>query len=237
MFHFKQFTIQQDRTPMKVGTDGVLLGAWAEVDKAGHLLDIGTGTGLIALMAAQRNPTARIDAIEIEPAACGQARENILATPWHSRIQLVQTALQDYFPTIQYDCIVCNPPFFNHSTPTPDKGRTLARHSDSLPHPELIRHVARLLKKDGQFSVILPVPEGLDMIRNAIAYQLHPVHLTEVLPNPGKSPKRYLIAFRFNPTTPLIKDQLVIEFSRHQYSPEYIRLTKAFYLKIDRPNE
>lgn len=218
---------------MKIGTDGVLLGAWADLEKAVRILDIGTGTGLIALMAAQRNATAHIDAIEIEPSACSQARENILESPWTTRIRVVQTALQDYLPEVQYDCIVCNPPFFTHSTPAPDKGRTLARHNDSLPHPDLIQHVARLLKKDGHFCVILPVPEGEEMIRYATTYHLQPAHITEVLPNPGKPVKRYLIDFMFNPLVLGRRDELVIELQRHRYTPEYIRLTQPFYLKME----
>lgn len=218
---------------MKIGTDGVLLGAWADLEKAARILDIGTGTGLMALMAAQRNATAHIDAVEIEPSACSQARENILESPWRDRIRVVQTALQDYLPETKYDCIVCNPPFFTHSTPAPDKGRTLARHNDSLPHPDLIQHVARLLKKDGHFCVILPVPEGEEMIRYATTYHLQPVHITEVLPNPGKPVKRYLIDFRFSPLISSVRDELIIELGRHRYTPEYIRLTQPFYLKME----
>ena len=121
---------------MKVGTDGVLLGAWAELEEAASILDIGTGTGLIALMAAQRNAQARIDALEIEPAACQEAAHNIRISPWAERIRLYPQALQAFFPAIGYDCILCNPPFFVHSTPAPDNGRSLARHTGTLPHTD-----------------------------------------------------------------------------------------------------
>ena len=121
---------------MKVGTDGVLLGAWAELEEAASILDIGTGTGLIALMAAQRNAQARIDALEIEPAACREAAYNIRISPWAERIRLYPQALQAFFPAIGYDCILCNPPFFVHSTPAPDNGRSLARHTGTLPHTD-----------------------------------------------------------------------------------------------------
>ena len=121
---------------MKVGTDGVLLGAWAELEEAASILDIGTGTGLIALMAAQRNAQARIDALEIEPAACREAAHNIRISPWAERIRLYPQALQAFFPAIGYDCILCNPPFFVHSTPAPDNGRSLARHTGTLPHTD-----------------------------------------------------------------------------------------------------
>lgn len=232
MFQFKQFTIRQDRTPMKVGTDGVLLGAWATVEQAACMLDIGTGTGLIALMAAQRNLSAHIDALEIEPNACQQARENILASPWSQRITVIQTALQDYISPCTYDCILCNPPFFSQSTKTPDKGRTLARHNDSLPHPVLIEQVSRLLSPQGIFCVILPVAEALELIQQARPYRLFPAHITRVLPNPGKPPKRYLVQFAFDPARKQ-EDELVLELSRHHYSPEYRNLTKAFYLKME----
>ena len=216
---------------MKVGTDGVLLGAWAKLEHATHILDIGTGTGLIALMAAQRNSSAFIDALEIDLNACEQARENILASPWAQRITLIPTALQNYTSPRIYDCILCNPPFFSQSTKTPDQGRTIARHNDTLPHTVLLKHVSQLLTPQGIFCAILPVKEATEMIQNARQYRLFPKHITRVLPNPGKPPKRYLMLFACNETLPLT-DEIIIEYSRHQYSPEYINLTKAFYLKM-----
>lgn len=217
---------------MKVGTDGVLLGSWAGLEHARRILDIGTGTGLIALMAAQRNPDALIDALEIEPHACEQARENISASPWPQRVTVIHEAVQTYFPPDTYDCILCNPPFFRQSTKTPEQGRTLARHDDSLPHPVLAEHAGRLLSPQGVFCVILPVNEALEMIRHAQQYRLFPERVTRVRPNPDKPPKRYLIEFTFTATVPRT-DDLVIEFSRHRYSPEYIRLTRDFYLKME----
>jgi len=231
MFQFKQFTIQQDRTPMKVGTDGVLLGAWADVENAAHILDIGTGTGLIALMAAQRNSTAHIDALEIEPHACIQAQENVLASPWPQRITIIPTALQDFVSPVRYDCILCNPPFFSQSTKTPEQGRNLARHDDTLPRPVLLEQVTRLLASTGSFSLILPTSEAIKTLSYARRYHLFPQHITRVLPNPGKPPKRYLIKFS-NTETIVAEDELVIELSRHHYSAEYIHLTQAFYLQM-----
>lgn len=214
---------------MKVGTDGVLLGVWAELKNARTILDIGTGTGLIAIMAAQRNPLARIDAIEIESNAFEQAQENVIASPWHERIQVIQTSLQNYFPSKKYDSIVCNPPFFVHSTHNPNQGRTLARHSDTLPHTELITHAIRLLKPEGNLSIILPVAEAIKFIDHAARTKLYPVYITRVLPNPDKAPKRYLIQFKTT-QIPLVEDELVVELSRHQYSEAYVGLTKEFYL-------
>ncbi len=232
MFQFKQFTIKQDRTPMKVGTDGVLLGAWADLKEANHILDIGTGTGLIALMAAQRNPNASIDALEIEFNACLQAQENIYASSWAKRIQLIPKALQDYSSDIKYNSIVCNPPFFHQSTKTPNHGRTLARHNETLLHTELIQYVAKLLSPQGNFCVILPTNEALSMIEYAQQHQLYPSHITYILPTPEKPAKRYLIKFMTKPEI-LFEDKLIIELSRHKYSKEYIELTKDFYLHIE----
>lgn len=232
MFQFKQFSIQQDRTPMKVGTDGVLLGAWTDLEKATRILDIGTGTGLIALMSAQRNATAHIDALEIDPDAIGQARENVAASPWADRINIIPLSLQQYDSPVPYDCIVCNPPYFTQSTKTPHPGRTLARHNDTLPHRELIEHSKRLLSPEGNFQVILPVPEAMQLIEYARASRLYPVRITKVLPNPGKPPKRYLIKFSAT-LQEYSEDELIIEYKRHLYSPEYVRLTKSFYLNFN----
>lgn len=232
MFQFKQFTIRQDHTPMKVGTDGVLLGAWADTEKAHTILDVGCGTGIIALMSAQRNPHARIDAIEIEPNACRQAAENIQASPWKERIHVWPSALQTFSPPCLYDCIVCNPPFFINSTKAPDQGRTLARHSDTLPHAELLEHTSRLLAADGTLCVILPAGDAEVFLRQAVNSGLHAQHLTWVHPTPGKPPKRCLMRIGRKPTTAPTEEHLTIEISRHQYTEEYIRLTRAFYLYL-----
>ena len=201
---------------MKVGTDGVLLGAWAELEEAASILDIGTGTGLIALMAAQRNAQARIDALEIEPAACREAAYNIRISPWAERIRLYPQALQAFFPAIGYDCILCNPPFFVHSTPA----------------PELIVHAERLLTPHGKFQVILPVEEACQLIAYARRYHLFPRKITRVHPNPGKAPKRLLIQLT-RQALPPVETDLTVELSRHHYSEEYIALTREFYLKME----
>lgn len=214
---------------MKVGTDGVLLGAWAELNKAHSILDIGTGTGLLALMAAQRNPEAKIDAIEIEPEAARQAQENVNISPWTGRIRIYPVSLFEFSPHQTYDCILCNPPFFNNSTKNPNANRTLARHSDSLPHEALLESVVRLVSANGSFHIILPTEEAIAFIQLSEKFRLHLSRLTQVLPNPDKSPKRYLMTF--TPAyTPVQTNELTIEISRHLYTPEYIRLTRDFYL-------
>lgn len=231
MFRFKQFTVQQDKTAMKVGTDGVLLGAWANLEKTQAVLDIGTGTGLIALMAAQRNETARIDAIEIEAEAYLQARANVAHSPWADRIKVHRISLFDYFPDHKYDCIICNPPFFTRSTKNPDDKRTLARHNDTLPHDALAIAVSRLLSENGTAHFILPSAESEKFMLYTREANLYPQRITEVYPTPHSVSKRRLISLGFQQISPL-PDHLVIELSRHCYSEEYIRLTQDFYLNM-----
>ena len=262
MFKFKQFTIHQDRTAMKVGTDGVLLGAWAPVSpNAQRLLDIGTGTGLIALMLAQRlinsqckmqnaksiptnhlsiivNCALNITAIDIDQPSIEQATENIKNSPFAKYITTHHTSLQDHNPQEKYDAIICNPPYFVASLKCPDAQRTQARHTDSLSFDDLLQHSARLLNDGGSLSVILPITEGNQLIELAPKYGLTLTHLTEVHPTPTAPPKRLLLQFimhnsQLNHSSSLIShSSLTIEIARHQYTPEYIALTRDFYLKI-----
>lgn len=231
MFRFKQFTVRQERTAMKVGTDGVLLGAWADLERADAILDIGTGTGVIALMAAQRNPQALVDALEIDGEACGEAQENVERSPWKGRIRVIRGALQEFAPEKRYGCVVCNPPFFVDSTRTPDDHRTVARHCDALSHEELAEHAERLLTPEGCLCIILPVAEANRMTEYARRVGLFPSRITYVHPTPEKAPKRILAKFiRQERTTE--EDHLVVELSRHRYSKEYTALTKEFYLYL-----
>ena len=248
MFKFKQFTIHQDRTAMKVGTDGVLLGAWAPISpNTQRLLDIGTGTGLIALMLAQRltpnSSLLNISAIDIDQSSIEQATENIKNSPFAKYITTYHTSLQDYNPEEKYDAIVCNPPYFVASLKCPDVGRTQARHTDSLSFNDLLSHSARLLNDGGSLSVILPVTEGNQLIALAPQYGFTLTQLVHVLPTPTSQPKRLLIHFTKQSTDyrlqstdnsqlSTLNSQLIIELARHQYTPEYIALTHDFYLKM-----
>lgn len=216
---------------MKVGTDGVLLGAWADIENTSAILDIGTGTGLIALMAAQRNKTAEIDAVEIEPDACCQAKENVDDSPWNDRIRIYNTSIFDFFPEKKYDAIVCNPPFFINSTLTPDNSRTAARHCENFSHAELIRKVSRLLMLEGNFCIILPPSEARNLMVDASAEGLYAAQIVHLRPTVNKPPKRLMIKFTFKITVPETKE-LILELSRHQYSEECIALTKDFYLNL-----
>lgn len=231
MFRFKQFTVRQERAAMKVGTDGVLLGAWADLEDAGTILDVGTGTGVIALMAAQRNPQAVVDALDIDAEACLDARENAEASPWKERIRVFDCALQEFEPGRKYDCVVCNPPFFVRSTQTPDERRTLARHCATLSHEELAEHAARLLSPTGCFCTILPVTETGQLTEYARRAGLFPKRVTYVHPTPAKAPKRILTTFVKQEATPA-EEHLVVEVGRLRYSEAYTALTKDFYLYL-----
>ena len=232
-FKFKQFTVFQDRCAMKVGTDGVLLGAWADCENAKTILDIGTGTGLIALMLAQRSP-AHIDAIEIDQSASEQASENVTKSPWESRISVINKSLQQFTEQIdkKYDLIVSNPPFFQNSLYAPDQNRTNARHNASLEYEDILDASLKLLSNNGTLSLILPYLEGTMFIVKAAGKGLYCVRQTNVLPNPGKTPKRLLLEFAKS-KKPLVEQEIIIELNkRHEYSDAYKNLTRDFYLKF-----
>lgn len=215
---------------MKVGTDGVLLGAWCRVGLARRILDIGTGTGLIALMLAQRS-RAQISAIDIDRDAVSQARENVEASPWKGRIEVEWSDLRSYAPQERFDAIVSNPPYFAHSLECPDTRRNIARHTDSLDFEALISHSADLLLPQGTFSVILPADAQADFLSIASMHHLYLSRKTSVMSKPDIPPKRVLLELAKQPAG-CIADELVIELPNHMYSEAYIALTKDFYLKM-----
>lgn len=216
---------------MKVGTDGVLLGAWTTI-KSPNILDIGTGTGLIAIMLAQRNKNVIIDAVEIELDAYLEAKENIANCNWFDKIKAHNIPIQEYKSTNRYDLIVSNPPFFVDSTKAPKTNRNSARHTDSLSFADLIISVIRLLQPNGIFSSILPTNEAEQFIALAEQSKLYLNKKCNVRPNSQKKTKRVLMEFSFFKTE-MIESELIIETdTRHQYTKEYITLTKDFYLKF-----
>ena len=230
-FTFKQFTIRHDRCAMKVGTDGVLLGAWTDVSHSCHLLDIGTGTGLIALMLAQRCPQSTITAIDIDAEAVEQAIENVQSSPWADRVEVSLQDICTFTSNQFFDTIVSNPPYFIDSLKCPDNQRNTARHTDTLDAERLLESVARLLSNDGCFSIILPAEQTDLLIQTAYNQGLYPSRKTAVITRPGLPPKRVLMEFQKNKKA-LQTDELIIELERHVYSEEYITLTKEFYLKM-----
>ena len=233
-FQFKQFRIIQERSAMKVGMDGVLLGAWADPSAAERILDIGTGTGLIALMMAQKNNVAQIDAIEVDPDAFNEAVLNCQQSSWNNRIKLELCSFQEYAERAaqKYNLIVSNPPFFSNGVKAPLENRAQARHSDSLPLNVLISGAAGLLQEKGRIALVLP-NESLQEIESlAQSNGLFLSRLCRVKPNPVKPEFRILIELT-NRQNSLQEENLMIEFEKHHdYTPEYKELTSDFYLKF-----
>lgn len=229
-FKFKQFSIHQDRCAMKVGTDGVLLGAWAGVEKAERILDIGAGTGLVSLMLAQRS-RAKVFAVELDEPAFVQMRENVESSPWKERVEAIHSDIKQYAPGMTFDVIVSNPPYFRDSLVSPDGQRTLARHSGSLTYYDLPEVVFPLLSAAGEFSVIIPFEASGELMERAKNFGMYPSRQLNVITSPGKVPKRSLIAFTFREEACEVQE-LLIEKERHLYSDEYIALTKDFYLNM-----
>ncbi len=229
-FRFKQFTIAQENCAMKVSTDGVLLGAWANLHSARQILDIGTGTGLIALMAAQRS-TARVHAIDVDKAACKQATENVMNSKWQDRITVQHTALQHFSKkNYSFDAIISNPPFFKNSWRSPLASRTIARHDDNLPLNELLDGVNRLLHNNGKFFVILPAGRVNDLQDEGERKKLYCTRRLDVQPTPQKPVKRTLLQMEYQQKTPEYDILIIEQNGRHQYSTAYKKLTRDFYL-------
>ncbi|HBS88331.1 MAG: hypothetical protein A2W91_17560 [Bacteroidetes bacterium GWF2_38_335] len=233
-FQFKQFRVNQSIAAMKVGTDGVLIGAWANCSGAKKILDIGTGTGLIALMMAQRSK-AMIDAIDIDLNAFFEAKKNIEKSPWPDRIYIYNESFQQFSDNpyhTGYDLIVSNPPYFSDSLKSEDISRTAARHNSLLPFEDLINGVKSALSKNGIFSIILPVNGAKEFIEMAEESQLFCFRKTFVKPTPDIEPHRLMMEFS-KTKSDCIEDFLIIESGdRHQYSIEYTELTKDFYLNF-----
>ncbi len=230
-FRFRRFVVFQDRCAMKVGTDGVLLGAWAAGGR--KILDIGAGTGLLSLMMAQRFTGAHIDAVEIDGESCLQARENVERSPFSDAISVHHASIQEYAAMYQgecYDAIVSNPPYFENALKNPDMQRQVARHSDALPFADLFRAVSRLLSPDGVFSAIIPVESKGRLDEEASMSGLFAVSETGVKTTPRKAPRRYLVSYARRPAAVFQKEEVVLEISPGVRSEWYARLTADFYL-------
>lgn len=229
-FQFKQFVVRQDRCAMKVGTDGTLLGAWARGGRT--VLDIGTGTGLLALMMAQRFPKVRVTAIDIDAEAVVQARENVEASPFSNRITVVEgdiTASFSNSSTLPFDAIVCNPPYFNDSLTCPDRQRTTARHTTTLSYADLMAVARQLLADDGELSVVIPFDCKARLESEAALAGLFKCRECSVRTTSRKAPRRHLLAFSRHPAR-LEVTEGVLETSPGQRSDWYHELTKDFYL-------
>ncbi|GAB4024978.1 tRNA1(Val) (adenine(37)-N6)-methyltransferase [Spirosoma koreense] len=237
MFRFKQFTIHQDRTAMKVCTDACVLGAYADVTtgRVEHILDIGTGTGLLALMAAQRNLTATVDAVEIDDSAYGQAQENIAASPFAPRIKAIHSRIQEVTGPTVYDRILTNPPFYTNHLRSPDASVNRALHTDDLSFGDLLAAVTRLLTPDGQWWVLLPPYETTKLTEQASVVGLFPFHTLFLRHNTRKPAFRVVTGFSWTPK-PVEEDKLTIYELDGQsqagstYTDEFRTLLRDFYL-------
>ena len=227
-FRFKRFLVNQEDCAMKVGTDGVLLGAWADIRPGCRVLDIGTGTGVIALMAAQRG-AGYVTAVEIDTAAAAQAARNAAGSHWADRIEVLSLDVADYVNDARFDRILSNPPYFRDSLRSPDLGRNTARHNDALSYETLSGCAASLLTAEGQLCVVLPYDSVGEFVRCALNRGLYLIKRTDVVTAQGRSPKRSLLAFS-NTESQLVTNILAIRDDSGNESADYINLVKDFYL-------
>ena len=232
-FHFKQFEVRQDRCTMKVNTDGVLLGAWTDTAEKNRILDIGTGTGVIALLLAQKNPNAQITGIDIDHEACTQASENFLGSPFNNRLECVCCSVQDFVSQTEndFDLIVSNPPFFSGGTFSLNENKANVRHTIKLSHSDLLRSVKRLLRPNGHFDLVLPYIEGLKFIEMASSYDLYLQNLTNVISRPKNGIERLLLRFG-NTTLEAIENTLIMQedhYKVNEYTDDYKILVQPFY--------
>lgn len=231
-FKFKQFTVFHDRCGMKVGTDGVLLGAWVCVKNTQRILDVGTGSGLISLQIAQRNKNVELVAIDIDEEAAEQAFENVKASPWSNRIQVICNDFRYYSDYKKFDAIVSNPPYFIDALRSPDTKRRVARHMEKLNYDLLFQHSKLLLTPQGHISIIIPTELEKIVIDTAWKYAFYPSRKTNVYTRPLKPCRRIL--FEFKPLQTICKvNSLYIENGNGKYSDEYVALTHDFYLYMD----
>lgn len=227
-FQFKNFRVYHDRCAMKVGTDGVLLGAWSPISKSKHVLDIGCGSGLISLMVAQRSQ-AIIVGVEIDDDAASQAVENVALSPWASRINIVKSDICQFISSAPFDTILVNPPFYEEDLLPPDAARARARHASELTFAALLRQVNRLLTSDGHLYVIIPTTARESFLTEAIACDFFLNQQTIVITRPQKSAKRLLCSFS-HIATPLSEDTLLLMDRNGKRSHQYEELTKDFYI-------
>jgi tRNA1Val (adenine37-N6)-methyltransferase len=234
-FSFKNFDVQQDKCAMKIGTDAVLLGAWCPIEnRPNSILDIGAGTGILSLMLAQRSEAYQIDAIEIDENAYEQCVENFENSPWSDRLFCFHAGLDEFIeePEDLYDIIISNPPFYSEDFKTNSSQRDLARFQDAMPFEELVEAADLLLSENGIFAVIIPYKEEESFMDLCAAVELFPVKVTRVKGSHNTPIVRSMMAFKRYELSVLEADELVIEINRHEYTDDYINLTKDFYLKM-----
>lgn len=236
-FQFKKFSIEQDQCAMKIGTDGVLLGAWVKPEIAPlNILDIGTGTGIISLMLAQRFPSTQIEALEIDEAAFEQAVTNFENSPWGDRLFCYHASFQEYFQEVddeKYELIISNPPFFNATQKSHNEQRNKARFEDALPFEHLLYGASKLLAEEGIFALIIPYDQEQNVLKIAQKMHLQPLRITHVKGHKTAHIKRSLLELKFTVTkNKNLTNELILEKERHLYTDDYSKLVKDFYLKL-----
>ena len=233
LFRFKKFQVSQEKCAMKINTDGVLLGAWVNCKQAEKILDIGTGSGVIAMMLAQRSTASRIVGVEIDEASCEEAEMNMKLSPWPLRLSVFKESIQDFTTNAneEFDLVVSNPPFFSGGTLSSTQQRSLVKHTVKLPHSDLLRSAYELMSKEGQFFVVLPYIEGLRFIELAEQYRLYCNHICEVSSFENSPVERLLLSFnKFE--SEQNKEAIFIRKDSTSFSDSYINLTRDFYLKM-----
>lgn len=229
-FKFKQFTVKNERSAMKVGTDGVLLGAWVSLEgNEKNILDVGTGTGVIALMLAQRSSSALITAVDIDEPSVEEAAGNFADSPWSGRLKAVNGDFRLFENDRLYDLIVSNPPYFTNSLKAPQQRRNMARHNDNLSHSDLIKGAARMLEEGGRLAVVLPSDEGDLFAGTAFESGLFLKRICRVRTKSGSLPKRCLMEFSAEKKEPLVEEELIMQ-SGAEFTRDYVSLTRDFYL-------
>lgn len=230
-FRFKQFSVEQSRSSMKVGTDAVLLGCWVDSEKALTILDVGTGTGVIALICAQRNQDALVEAVDIDHGSASDATENFRLSPWVDRMKVYETDYLEFQPSYIYDLIISNPPYFSDSIRAHDPVRSLARHDDSLPAEKFMSHAAGMLSKEGIVAVIIPTGQLAKWVDAAEDSRLMPHRICHVYTLANKEAQRVMVEFSFPRTGEPKMESILIEKSPGEFSEAYKNLTREFYTR------
>jgi len=230
-FHFKQFDVVQSRSAMRVGTDAVLLGAWVRPHNCTHVLDVGTGTGVIALICAQRCPAALVEAIEIDEGSAEDAGENFRHSPWSDRLKIHHGDFLKITTSEKFDLIISNPPYFTLSLRAADPGRNAARHDDYLPSDAFMKQARKLLKPDGVVALIIPKTEADRWISDGQAAGLMVARICHVFTLAHKEAARVMIEFAFVAAEEAVTETLLIESDTGEYSEDYKELTMDFYTK------
>ena len=231
-FKFKQFTVYQDRTAMKVCTDSCLFGAWIKIDdKVKSILDIGTGTGLLSLMLAQRF-AADIHAVEIDENAHEQATQNIKSSPWHERISLEHGDIRNLPVSRKYDLIVCNPPFYQNDMHSFQQEEKIAKHSLHLSFSDLITAINDHLKKDAEFAILLPYSRKEEFEKVAHLHGYHPTQTISIRQTPDHNFFRFAGVFKRNSSKECIHEEMTIKDENGDYSHHAIQLLKPYYLYL-----